>query len=464
MHSGYSISSRVATLALLALFALSGQAMANTTNLGLQVASITLPYGGTYFSPQTQFHDDFLFSIQMSTVSSFSSSINLGQFLGINNLQLKLYSGILTSTGQPGGSLLAWSTTVPISLAGNTGTAAKISPIILGAGNYILEVSGDVVGKFGGSYVGALSISPVPEAAEWTMLVTGLGFVVFVAVRRRRNSAGELSGMYGVYREGARVVDSFIHALSWEETLKRITVWAQARESRYVCICNVHSVITATRDAEFKQVLRHADMATPDGMPIAMMLRKLGFAGQERINGPDLMWKYCAQAAQSGDVVYFYGSTIETLRRMSVNLKNAFPGLQIGGAYSPPFNAEDKVEEDASIASINESGAGVVFVGLGCPKQEKWMAAHHHRINAVMIGVGAAFDYHAGTVQRAPLWMQRNGLEWSYRLLSDPRRLWKRYLVTNTLFIIRASLQLLQHSLRDVYIPRITSRIPAVDA
>jgi N-acetylglucosaminyldiphosphoundecaprenol N-acetyl-beta-D-mannosaminyltransferase len=105
-----------------------------------------------------------------------------------------------------------------------------------------------------------------------------------------------------------------------------------------------------------------------------------------------------------------------------------------------------------------------VFVGLGCPKQEKWMAAHHNRINAVMIGVGAAFDYHAGTVQRAPLWMQRNGLEWSYRLLSDPRRLWKRYLVTNTLFIFGASAQLLQHAFRNVNFPRFSSRHPALQA
>ena len=341
-----------------------------------------------------------------------------------------------------------------------------ISPITLSAGDYVLEVRGDVVGSAGGSYAGVLNISPVPEIAEWAMMIFGLGLVGFVAVRRRGNAgqnAAELSGMYGVYREGAKVLDSFIHALSWNETLKRITVWASARESRYVCICNVHSVVTATRDEEFKHVLRHADLATPDGMPVAWMLRKLGFAGQERINGPDLMWKYCAQAARSGEAVYFYGSSLETLRRMSVNLQAAFPALHIGGVYSPPFRAEGEIEEEAIIASINNSGAGVVFVGLGCPKQEKWMAAHQNRIHAVMIGVGAAFDYHAGTVQRAPLWMQRNGLEWSYRLLSDPRRLWKRYLVTNTLFIAGASVQLLKHALRNTNFPRITSRHPALN-
>ncbi|MBU1425981.1 MAG: WecB/TagA/CpsF family glycosyltransferase [Gammaproteobacteria bacterium] len=439
--------------------------MAATTDLGPQSAPVSLTYGGTYIAPQNQFYDEFLFSIETNTVDSITSTINLGSLLGINNLQTRLYSGTVTTTGVPDGLLQAWSTPIPISGAGYDGMIAVISPITLGAGSYVLEVRGDVVGTYGGSYSGVLNISPVPEIAEWMLLIAGLGFMAFVTTRRRRlaeQEAGELSGMYGIYREGAKVLDSFIHALSWEETLARITVWAKARESRYICICNVHSVVTATQDEEFKQVLRHSDMATPDGMPIALMLRKLGFAGQERINGPDLMWKYCAQAERSGEAVYFYGSSFETLRRMSVKLQAAFPKLQIGGAYSPPFRAEGEAEEDAIIASINASGAGVVFVGLGCPKQEKWMAAHHHRIHAVLIGVGAAFDYHAGTVQRAPLWMQRNGLEWSYRLFSDPRRLWKRYLVTNTLFIVRASLQLLQHALRNVYLPRTASRHPAM--
>jgi len=459
MGFNFLLTKQLIVLGMAALFAFSGQARATTTDLGSQSAPVSLSYGGTYFAAQNQFYDEFLFSIQTNTVDSITSTINLGSLLGINNLQTRLYSGTVTTNGQPSGLLQAWSTAIPLSGPGYNGTIAVISPITLSAGSYVLQVRGDVVGTAGGSYAGVLNISPVPEIAEWAMLITGFGLLGFVAVRRGRHSATEMSGMYGVYREGANVIDSFIHALSWEETLKRITVWARARESRYVCICNVHSVITATQDEEFKQVLRHADMATPDGMPVAWMLRKLGFAGQERINGPDLMWKYCAQAARSGETVYFYGSSFEALCRMSVKLSAAFPGLRIGGIYSPPFRAEGEVEEDAIITSINESGAGVVFVGLGCPKQEKWMAAHHNRIHAVMIGVGAAFDYHAGIVQRAPLWMQRSGLEWSYRLLSDPRRLWKRYLVTNTLFIIRASMQLLQHAFRNINFPRVSSRL-----
>lgn len=458
------LSKRLIVLGLSALFALSGNAMATTTDLGAQAAPVSLSFGASFSAPQNQFYDDYLFSISPSSVDSITSTISLGNLFGINNLQTRLYSGTVTTTGVPSGLLEAWSTAIQITGTGYSGTMAVISPITLGAGSYILEVSGDVVGTAGGSYAGSLNISTVPEIAEWVLMLTGLAMVGFVAVRRRRNDVGEISGMHGVYREGAKVIDSFIHALSWDETLKRITAWAKARESRYVCICNVHSVITATQDAGFKSVLRHADMTTPDGMPIAWMLRKMGFARQERINGPDLMWKYCAQAARSGEAVYFYGSTFETLRLMSVKLRSAFPGLHIGGVYSPPFNIEDETgtEDEAIIAAINESGAGVVFVGLGCPKQEKWMATHRNRIRAVMIGVGAAFDYHAGTVQRAPVWMQRSGLEWSHRLFSDPRRLWKRYLVTNTLFIIRASLQLLQYSWRDMSFPRFTSRHPTL--
>jgi N-acetylglucosaminyldiphosphoundecaprenol N-acetyl-beta-D-mannosaminyltransferase len=184
-------------------------------------------------------------------------------------------------------------------------------------------------------------------------------------------------------------------------------------------------------------------MATPDGMPIAWMLRRLGHSGQERINGPDVMWKYCEQAAGGGESVYFYGSTETTLRLLSKKLKAAFPELRIAGTVAPPFRALSAAEDESMVDAINRSGAGVVFVGLGCPKQETWMAAHRGRIRAVMVGVGAAFDFHAGTVKRAPLWMQRTGLEWLHRICSEPRRLWRRYLVSNILFILGAACQLL---------------------
>ncbi len=235
-----------------------------------------------------------------------------------------------------------------------------------------------------------------------------------------------------------------IDVLGWDAALSRISTWAAARESRYVCICNSHSVVTAGQDAAFGRIIEAADMATPDGAPVARMLQILGSPAQQRINGPDLMWKYCEQAALRGESIYLYGGLSDTLALLQQRLKAAFPGLLIAGAYSPPFRLATAEEDEADVARINAAGAGTVWVSLGCPKQEQWMAAHRGRVNAVMVGVGAAFDYHAGTIKRAPKWMQNAGLEWLHRLCSEPRRLWKRYLVTNTLFIAGAASQLLR--------------------
>lgn len=238
------------------------------------------------------------------------------------------------------------------------------------------------------------------------------------------------------------VIGAPIDVLNWDQAVSRISHWSQMHDSRVVCICNAHSVVTARQDPEFAQAIRKADMATPDGAPVAWLLRKLGAKSQQRINGPDLMLKYCAHAANAGESIYLYGASEATLEKLVMALTERFPSLKIAGTYSPPFRPLTE-EEDASITeTINKSGAGVVWVSLGCPKQEKWMAAHRGRIRAVMVGVGAAFDYHAGAIPRAPLWMQNNGLEWLHRLCSEPRRLWKRYLATNSLFIWHAARQL----------------------
>lgn len=235
-----------------------------------------------------------------------------------------------------------------------------------------------------------------------------------------------------------------LDAVTWDEALTRIGGWASQRESRYVCISNAHSVVTGSQDAAFARVLQGADLVTPDGAPVAWMLRRLGVPAQERINGPDLMWRYCAQAARRREAVFLYGGTPQTLDLLQQRLKAAFPGVVIAGAVSPPFRAATPDEIARDVQAINDSGAGTVWVSLGCPKQELWMAARRGQIRAVMIGVGAAFDYHAGTIKRAPPWMQRAGLEWLHRLLSEPRRLWRRYLVTNSLFIWGAARQLLR--------------------
>ncbi len=261
-------------------------------------------------------------------------------------------------------------------------------------------------------------------------------------------------------RVTASVLQAPIDVITWDGALSQFNSWAANHESRYVCICNVHSVVTALQDVEFGRVVREADMATPDGAPVAWMMRKLGHEGQQRINGPDLMWRYC-ELSQKLDSrlrgndgprdshfkndggIFLYGSSDETLGILKAKLLEAFPNLKIAGSISPPFRKLTAEEDAAIVAQINASGAGTVWVSLGCPKQELWMAAHRGRINAVMVGVGAAFDYHAGTIKRAPKWMQDNGLEWFYRLVSEPRRLWQRYLVTNTLFVLGAVRQLM---------------------
>jgi N-acetylglucosaminyldiphosphoundecaprenol N-acetyl-beta-D-mannosaminyltransferase len=244
-------------------------------------------------------------------------------------------------------------------------------------------------------------------------------------------------------RRIASVIGAPIDAISWDEAIARIHFWAHRHESRYICISNVHSVVTATEDHEFSRVITEADMATPDGAPVAWMLRRLGFKSQQRINGPDLMLRYCSEINGTDESIFLYGSSPDTLVRLQDNLLEIFPDLRIAGTYSPPYRPLTPEEDAAAVQMINKSGAGTVWVSLGCPKQEKWMADHRGRINAVMLGVGAAFDYHAGTIIRAPLWMQKCGLEWFFRLITEPRRLWYRYFSTNISFIAAATRQLI---------------------
>jgi len=244
-------------------------------------------------------------------------------------------------------------------------------------------------------------------------------------------------------RKGANVLGSHIDASSWEDTISKICSWALKHESRYVALCNVHSVVTALLDNNHRSNLNAADMATPDGMPIAWSMRKMGFPTQQRINGPDLMWCYCDKAEKTGQKIFFYGSTNNVLTILKERLRTSFPELQIAGMYSPPFRELTATENAEVVERLNNSGANVIFIGLGCPRQERWMFEQRGKVNAVMIGVGAAFNYHAGTTKRAPKWMQNAGLEWLHRLASDPRRLWKRYFVTNSIFIFTISAQLL---------------------
>jgi N-acetylglucosaminyldiphosphoundecaprenol N-acetyl-beta-D-mannosaminyltransferase len=227
-----------------------------------------------------------------------------------------------------------------------------------------------------------------------------------------------------------------VSVVSWAEAVGCIFSWALRRQSKTVCVCNVHSIVTARRSTEHAIAIETADLATPDGAPVAWVLRRIGHRDQERISGPDLMWKCCGMASESGTEMFLYGGTTSTLRSLEQRLRAIFPGINVVGAFSPPFGDQSEEEDFAVVDMINRSGARIVWVGLGCPKQEAWMLAHRGRVKAVMVGVGAAFDFHAGVVKRAPLWMQRNGLEWLHRLWQEPRRLGYRYLVGNSLFML----------------------------
>lgn len=280
---------------------------------------------------------------------------------------------------------------------------------------------------------------PVDRSSPLSPSLSSLSPVVPASISFFPHAGGGYAAPLASVRKGVRVLGPRIDAVDWDEALERIGRWAERREARYVVACNVHSVVTAGQDAALLAAINGADLATADGAPVAWLMRKLGCLRQERIDGPDLMWRYLARAANRGESVFFYGSTPETLARLVARVEAAFPGLRVAGSYSPPFRDLTPAEDEAVVQRINESGAQTVWVALGCPKQEVWMAAHRRSIRAVQIGVGAAFSFHAGTTRRAPQWMQRSGLEWMHRLLSEPRRLARRYAVTNTRFVIGAA-------------------------
>lgn len=237
----------------------------------------------------------------------------------------------------------------------------------------------------------------------------------------------------------ANLLGTRIDAIGWEQASTRILSWAQAggaHSSRVVCACNVHVLVSARRDPELAAALAQADLCTPDGAPLAWLMRQQGWPEQQRISGPDLMWYVLGEAARLQVPVFLLGGTTATLNKLRTVLKKSFPPLRLAGQFSPPFRAFTEKDNHQIARMISTTGARLVLVGLGCPKQEKWMASQRGRIPAVMIGVGAAFDYHAGTLRRAPVRWQQAGLEWLYRLAMEPLRLCRRYLVTNILFLL----------------------------
>jgi N-acetylglucosaminyldiphosphoundecaprenol N-acetyl-beta-D-mannosaminyltransferase len=209
-----------------------------------------------------------------------------------------------------------------------------------------------------------------------------------------------------------------------------------AGRARVVAFCNVHSVMTARRDLALAAALAGADVAAPDGMPLVWLLRRLGVPGATRVYGPDLMAKALAHGVAHGWRHYLFGATAETLTRLEARAGELAPGVRIVGRAAPPFRPLTAAEQAAVITSIQASAADFVWVGLGMPKQERWMAAVRDALpGTTLLGVGAAFDLLSGTVPQAPDWLQDRGLEWAYRLWREPRRLWRRYLRTNPAFV-----------------------------
>jgi N-acetylglucosaminyldiphosphoundecaprenol N-acetyl-beta-D-mannosaminyltransferase len=210
-----------------------------------------------------------------------------------------------------------------------------------------------------------------------------------------------------------------------------------AGERGYVCVAPVHTVMASREDPELRAAVARASLTVPDGKPMVWALNALGHDLRDRVYGPDLMAFYCERAARTGTRIYLYGGRNEdALERLATNLVRRFPGLDIAGRHLPPFRPLTASEQDAVAEEINRSGAHVVWVGIGVPKQEKWMAAMRSRLTApVLVGVGAAFDFHAGLVRQAPAWMQRAGLEWAFRVVMEPRRLWRRYARYNPRFV-----------------------------
>lgn len=227
-----------------------------------------------------------------------------------------------------------------------------------------------------------------------------------------------------------------VDAVSLDDAVRRIEGWIEGRDRRYVCLCNVHTVMQARRRADVRQALRDADMVTPDGMPLVWLSHMAGHRHTTRVYGPDLLLACMERSAARGHRHYFHGGAPGVSERLAATMGERFPGARIVGNSGAAYGTVEELCSEEAIAAIDGSGADVVWIGLGSPKQDLWMWRMRSRLRApVLVGVGAAFDFETGRVRQAPVWMQRAGLEWGFRLSQEPGRLWRRYLVDNPWFV-----------------------------
>ena len=249
-----------------------------------------------------------------------------------------------------------------------------------------------------------------------------------LAIRKKKYN------LFGVQYSVSRTEEAVLHVIRHIRELS----------GQYICFSNVHTTVMAREDAEYRRVLNGAAFVFPDGNPIVARQQSRGFIGAERVAGPDFM-DHMFRDTKDGKVShYFYGASQKTLDALKENLEERYPGIVIKGMYSPPFRDLTEEEKEADIKRINDAEADIVWIGLGAPKQEKWMALNRGKIHGVMMGVGAGFDFHAGTIKRAPVWIQKIGFEWLYRLFQDPGRLIKRYAITNAKYFFYLTLEKLK--------------------
>ncbi len=239
------------------------------------------------------------------------------------------------------------------------------------------------------------------------------------------------------------ILGTRVDATNYHNATQTVVHWAQECQSRYVCAANVHMVMEAYDDVHFRRIVNSADMVTADGMPLVWTLNKTGIREATRVYGPDLMLSVCHAAEREGVPVGLYGGEPNYLKHLVEQLLAWHPRLNIVYSFAPPFRTVDYREDEKLVRQINASGARILFVGLGCPKQERWMLEHKGRVQSVMLGVGAAFDFHSGRVNQAPGWVQKLGMEWFYRFIQDPGRLWRRYFKHNPRFVVLLAMQLM---------------------
>ena len=232
-----------------------------------------------------------------------------------------------------------------------------------------------------------------------------------------------------------------INVTTMDETVNYICSNLEVLKGNYICVSNVHTTVMSNENEKYMNIQNSGAMALPDGGPLSVVSRMKGFKEAERVTGPDLMGRLFEISEKNGYTHYFYGSTQETLDRLKMKLNEKYPKLNIVGMYSPPFRELTEKEDIEITNNINRVKADFIWIGLGAPKQEIWMYEHKYKLNGLMLGVGAGFDYHAEKLERAPKWMQEHSLEWLYRLYQDPKRLFKRYMNTNFKFIYRICIE-----------------------